>query len=200
MLWVLLNHPDFTSPAGASWKPCQILGEHISSACYMVWHQMYSRTMVQAQTSPGSRTVCLLINILTASCWLLSLFLALDSLPLPFLSLTLFASNWESFDGLTALFLTRRTVTIVARQCFEYSGDISMCLEVIRPDFSPCEKSNTPKGQKNNKRLQSLAAWHSIFTQTVLAASGQPSVCYPKAQKHITKLFRTSMLNAMYGL
>lgn len=200
MLWVLLNHPDFTSPAGASWKPCQILGEHISSACYMVWHQMYSRTMVQAQTSPGSRTVRLLINILTASCWLLSLFLALDSLLLPFLSLTLFASNWESFDGLTALFLTRRTVTIVARQCFEYSGDISMCLEVIRPDFSPCEKSNTPKGQKNNKRLQSLAAWHSIFTQTVLAASGQPSVCYPKAQKHITKLFRTSMLYAMYGL
>lgn len=69
MLRVLLNHPDFTSPAGASWKACQILGEHISSASYMVWHQMYSRTMIQAQTSLGSRTVRPLINILTASCW-----------------------------------------------------------------------------------------------------------------------------------
>ncbi len=69
MLRVLLNHPDFTSPAGASWKACQILGEHISSASYMVWHQMYSRTTVQAQTSLGSRTVRPLINILTASCW-----------------------------------------------------------------------------------------------------------------------------------
>lgn len=48
-------------------------------------------------------------------------------------------------------------MTIVARQCFEYSADISMCLEVIRPDFSPFEKSNTPKGQKNNKRLQSCS-------------------------------------------
>lgn len=165
MRWVLLNHPDFTS-AGVPWKACQILGEHISSACYMVWHQMYSRTTEQAQTGPGSRTVRLLINILTASCWLLSLFLALDRLLLPLLSLLLFASNGEPFDGLTAPFLTRRTVTILARQCFEYSGDISMCLEVIRPDFSLCEKSNTSKGQKNNKRLQSLAAWHSILTNS----------------------------------
>lgn len=46
MLRVLLNHPDFTSPAGASWKACQILGEHVSSASYMVWHQMYSITVV----------------------------------------------------------------------------------------------------------------------------------------------------------
>lgn len=69
-------------------------------------------------------------------------------------------------------------VTIVARQCFEYNRDISVCLEVIRPDFSPCAKSNTPKGQKNNKRLQSLAVWPSVFTQTVLVASGQPSVCF----------------------
>lgn len=53
MLRVLLNHPDFSSPAGASWKACQILGEHISSASYMVWHRMYSRTTVQAQTSLG---------------------------------------------------------------------------------------------------------------------------------------------------
>lgn len=53
MLWVLLNHPDFTSPAGVSWKSCQILGEHISSACYKVWHQMYSRTMVRATNQPG---------------------------------------------------------------------------------------------------------------------------------------------------
>lgn len=71
-------------------------------------------------------------------------------------------------------------MTIVVRQCFEYNGDISMCLEVIRPEFSACEKSNTPKGQKNNKRLQSLAVWPSIFTQTDLAASRQPSVSFAK--------------------
>lgn len=47
-------------------------------------------------------------------------------------------------------------MTTAEQQCFEYNGDISMCLEVIRADFSPCEKSNIPKGQKNNKRLQSL--------------------------------------------
>lgn len=46
MLRVLLNHPDFTSPAGASWKACQILDKHDSSASYTVWHQMYSITVV----------------------------------------------------------------------------------------------------------------------------------------------------------
>lgn len=65
-----------------------------------------------------------------------------------------------------------------------------MCLEVIRPDFSPCEKSNTPKGQKNNKRLQSLAVWHSIFTQTFLAASGQPSLSFPGLKGTKQKRFK----------
>lgn len=176
MLRVLLNHPDFTSPAGASWKARQILGEHISTS-YMVWHQMYSRTMVQAQTSPGSRTVRPLINILTTSyrttSSLSSSLFTVHPPLLPFLPLFLFP-----FDILSALFLTQRTVTIVAKHCFEYNGDISMCLELIRPDFSLCEKSNTPKGQKNNKHLQLLAVWHSIFIQTVFAASGQPSLSF----------------------
>lgn len=138
---------------------------------------MYSRTTVQAQNSPGSRTVRPLINILTASCrTTFSLASSLSTVHpplLPFLLLFLFP-----FDILTALFLTECTVTIVARHCFEYNGDISMCLEVIRPDFSSCEKSNTPKGQKNNKHLQLLAVWHSIFTQTVFAASGQSSLSF----------------------
>lgn len=126
----------------------------------MVWHRMYSRTMLQAQTSRGSRTVRLLINILTASCWLLSLYLALASRLLPVLSLPLFASNWAPFDGLTAPFFN----FFFDKAYSDNSGEAAFWIqcrhqyvEVIRPDFSPFEKSNTPKGQKNNKRLQSCS-------------------------------------------
>lgn len=100
MLRVFLNHPDFTSPAGASWKACQILGEHISSASYMVWHQMYSRTTVQAQTSLGSRTVRPLINILTASCWTtFSISSSLSTVASPSLSSSLWLfSFWQGIQ------------------------------------------------------------------------------------------------------
>lgn len=40
-----------------------------------------------------------------------------------------------------------------------------MCLEVIRADFSPCEKSNIPKGQK---KQQTPTVSDSALIQTVL--------------------------------
>lgn len=153
MLRVLLNHPDFTFPTGAPWKACQILGEHISSASYMYWHQMYSRTMVQAETIPGSRTVRSLINILKASCWT-TFSISSSRSTAAFLSL----SSHLTESRLIAWLLT------FDKAYSDNSGEavfqiqcrwISVCLEVIRPDFSPHEKSNTPKGQK--KRLQSMA-------------------------------------------
>lgn len=88
----------------------------------------------------------------------------------------------------------------MVRQCFEYNRDICRCLEVIRPEFSACEKSNTPKGQKNNKRLQSLAVWPSIFTQTDLTASRQPSLCFPKlkgTKQNCFKYFKCGHLSFM---
>lgn len=84
-------------------------------------------------------------------------------------------------------------MTAVVRQCFEYNGDISRCLEVIRPEFSACEKSNTPKGQKNNKRPQSLALWSSIFTQQTLQHLDNLQSVF-QDQMHKTKLWAVTFM------
>lgn len=52
-------------------------------------------------------------------------------------------------------------VAIVARQCFEYSGDISTCLEVIRPDFSPCKKvKHSERSEKQTPTVSGSVAQH----------------------------------------
>lgn len=56
-------------PAGVFQKARQISDEHVSSASYAIWHRAGRRTTLKTQISPGSRTVCTLINTLTASSW-----------------------------------------------------------------------------------------------------------------------------------